>query len=481
MIKRLYWIGLTFCFAAAAFLPATSAETFPEVMFILDGSGSMKGDAGGQTKTEAARKVFALVVPKLPSEVRLGLAAYGHRRSKDCRDVDILVSPGSSDRDLILQKVMSIQPTGMTPIALAVTQVINLLKGRDTETTIVLVSDGKETCGGDPCAVVRALKDSGINFIMHVVGFDVTDEEKKQLTCIAEAGGGQYFGATDADSLLAALEKVRKDIAEKVEKAKTSVVKRTTKLGKLRLQLPKSSLISLRGFKITRKRDGKTIKDAEIKGQDTVHPLMVDDYSLTLSFANANYRPPTDVDIASFKVTGGETTSLSLGAIVFNIADGLVDANIDAVNVLRKGDAEPMLTIKPFENDYYLFKPKPLPEGEYDIALQYSRSPKATVVATNITVKSGKEAVVTLDSGIVLKRPEAAGVTGWDLVPSGTDKPVISVKRRWDNEEPLWRRFIVPPGTYDLYLNLKGMDEPLPAGEGVEIKKGQTLLFDSGM
>ena len=481
MRKRISLLWLTFVITAAALSPALSAEKFPEVMFIIDGSGSMKGDAGGETKMDAARKVFNLVVPKLPSEVRMGIAAYGHRRKKDCQDVEILVLPGSGDRDLILQKVKSIQPTGMTPIALAVTQVINLLKDRDAETTIVLVSDGKETCGGDPCAVVRSLKDSGINFIMHVVGFGVTEKEKEQLTCIAKAGGGQYFGAKDADSLFAALETVRNDIAEKVEKAKTTVVKTATKLGKFRLQLPESSLISLKGIKITRKRDGKIIKEAEIGKKDTVHPLLSDDYTLTLSFANANYKPPTDVEISSFKVVGGETTSLSLGAIVFNIAEKLVDLHLDAVSIIKKGASSPMLTIQSFGNGYYLFKPKPLPDGEYDVAVHYSRSPKPVVIATDITVKAGKETVVTADSGITLKKPQAAGVTGWDLMPSGTDKPMLATSRRSDNDEPLWRCFIVPPGTYDLYIHLKGMDEPLPAGQGIEIKKGQTLLFDTGM
>jgi len=142
----------------------SEAEEFPEVMFIIDGSGSMWGNAGGQSKIEAAKQVFEEIVPQLPSEVRVGLAAYGHRRKGDCNDIETLIPPGSNDRFALLQKVKAIQPKGKTPITKTVTQVANSLKGREVETTIILVSDGKETCEGDPCAAVRALKEAGIIF-----------------------------------------------------------------------------------------------------------------------------------------------------------------------------------------------------------------------------------------------------------------------------------------------------------------------------
>ena len=45
----------------------------------------------------------------------------------------------------------------------------------------------------------------------------------------------------------------------------------------------------------------------------------------------------------------------------------------------------------------------------------------------------------------------------------------------------MWRQFIVPPGIYDLHLLVEGMDEPLPAGEGIEIKKGETVRFETGL
>ncbi len=78
----------------------------------------------------------------------------------------------------------------------------------EDETTIILVSDGKETCDPDPCGLVKELKASGVKFVMHVIGFDVTEEERNQLECMATAGGGQYYTAGNAGEFMAAAREV---------------------------------------------------------------------------------------------------------------------------------------------------------------------------------------------------------------------------------------------------------------------------------
>ena len=87
---------------------------------------------------------------------------------------------------------------------------------------------------------------------------------------------------------------------------------------------------------------------------------------------------------------------------------------------------------------------------------------------------------VTLDTGIAIKPTESA-ISGWDLVPSGSEEPLLEVRRRWDNDYPLWYQFVVPAGSYDIWMVFKGSDEPLPVGEGVEIRQGELLEFDSGV
>ena len=184
-MKALRVVLLSLCLPLCA-----SAASLPEAVFILDASGSMAEAAGAQTKMAAAQAVLAQVVPAVAPEVKLGLAAYGHRGENDCTDIEVLVPPGTEDRAAVLARIAAMQPKGMTPISAAVTQVADLLKGRAAETTVVLVSDGQETCGGDPCATVKALKAAGVKFVMHVVGFAVTAADQAQLECIAQAGGG---------------------------------------------------------------------------------------------------------------------------------------------------------------------------------------------------------------------------------------------------------------------------------------------------
>ena len=457
------------------------AATMPEAMFILDASGSMLEAAGAETKIAAAKSVLAQVVPAVAPEVKIGLAAYGHRRENDCADVEILVLPGTEDRAAVLARIAAMQPKGMTPISAAVTQVADQLKGRAAETTVVLVSDGQETCGGDPCATVRALKAAGVKFVMHVVGFAVTAADQAQLECIAQAGGGKYFAAADAAGLLAALQEVSAEIAQKVEQAKTEVVTQATGLGKVRIVLPDGALQSLAGYRIVRKISDKVVKEGELPAADSTHPLMSGDYALTLLFANPNYQPPTEMPAGDFSVAKGATTDIALGALAFNVAEELKAAPVEAVVVADSATGREALRLLRHDNDYYLFKPKPLLPGTYDVAFLYRRCEKPAVVAEGLAVAAGRETVLTLDAGIQVARPEGTRVRGWDLVPAGGGEPWLAVRRGTDNDEPLWRPFIARPGTYDLILKVYDMDEDLPVGEGLEIRPGQTVRFDAGL
>lgn len=458
-----------------------SAVSLPEAVFIVDASGSMAGAAGGQAKIDAAKAVLAQVIPAVAPEVKIGLAAYGHRRENDCTDIEILAPPGNEDRNALLARVAAMQPKGMTPISAAITQVADRLKGRDAETTIVLVSDGQETCAGDPCAVVQALKTAGVKFVLHVVGFDVTDADKAQLECIAQAGGGKYFGAADGAALLAALQAVNAEIAQKVEQAKTQVVQQATGLGKVHIVVPESALPSLKGIRIVRKISEKVVKEGELPGADSTHPLMSGDYRLTVLFANPNYQPPTEMAAGDFTVVKGGTAEIALGDLVFNIAAELQEAPVEAIVITDSATGMEVLRILPNGNDYYLFKPKALLPGTYDVAFLYRRCEKPTPVAKGLAVTAGQETVLTLDSGIIVTRPSGTRVRGWDLRPAGGAEPALAIRRGFDNEEPLWRPFPVAPGTYDLILKVNDMDEDLPAGEGIVIEAGKTVQFDTGL
>ncbi len=475
------------------------ASSYPEVTFILDASGSMLGKAGDKTKMDAAKAALSQIIPGLAPEVKVGLVAYGHRRKGDCTDIEMLIKMGSNDRNALLEKVKTLQPKGKTPITGAVTMVVDQLKTKENETTIVLISDGIETCATDPCRAVKDIKNTGIKFILHIVGFGVSKEENQQLDCLAKAGGGKYLEANDTQSLLVALNNVSKEIEKKVEveKARSVEVKTATGLGKIKLSMPENTTKGMSGLKIIRLSDGKTVKEAGKLAAETTHPMMAGEYEVEYLFASPNYGAPTISKLGRITLSGGETREIRMGGIVFNIADTLKEkVPVRHVIIAESGSDKPVVMVNDNNNGYYNFVPKAVLPGKYDILIHYSHSPGPTKVAKDIIVKPGGETVVTLDSGIVFKEVKGTDISGWDLIPLSSQAiadtaeddgtplsapPLLQARPPSGNKSTLWTPYIVPEGKYRLLVHVKGMDEPLPVSEELLIQKGQTLNFDSGL
>ena len=192
----------------SVFVPLQAhAET--NILVIVDGSNSMWGQIENKAKVETARETLGKLVSDLPSEANLGLMAYGHTRESDCNDVELLSALGKDTPKMITTLIHTIQPTGKTPIATALSQSKDAFKGREGQNNhVLLVSDGIESCDGDPCAVAKELQEAGLNVSAHVIGFGVSKEEGKQLTCIAENTGGKYFDVADTAAFNEAVEEV---------------------------------------------------------------------------------------------------------------------------------------------------------------------------------------------------------------------------------------------------------------------------------
>ncbi len=209
---RRIWLAL----ALLLCIPATvlCAET-SLIFYILDGSGSMWGRVGGKIKMQAAKEVMTTLLKDTPNEIQGGVMVYGHRKKGDCSDIEVIVPIGPLNKEEAIAKINRINPKGKTPISDSISMAVDAVKGTEYVSTIVLVSDGIETCDKDPCAVVKKLKESGINFVMHVVGFDVKGEAAEQLACVAKEGGGEYFSTSNATGLLSALNRIKESVVEK--------------------------------------------------------------------------------------------------------------------------------------------------------------------------------------------------------------------------------------------------------------------------
>ena len=176
----------------------TTNVSAKNILFIVDGSNSMWTKIEKKTKIEITKKVLGDRIRNLSEAgVNAGLMVYGHRRQKDCNDIEQMVELKPLDKSKMIAKINSIKPRGKTPMAASIELAVKNLMNRNDRTTIILMTDGKETCSNDPCGAVRKLKaQAGDKFTLNVVGFDIVDEKDAlQLKCLAEAGGGRYYTA----------------------------------------------------------------------------------------------------------------------------------------------------------------------------------------------------------------------------------------------------------------------------------------------
>jgi Ca-activated chloride channel family protein len=197
---------------AMAALPARAAgegEAKPgKVMIVLDGSGSMWGQIDGTPKISIARDAIRELMAGWDPNLELGLSTYGYRRNGDCADIETLISVGQADPQAVVAAVEAIKPKGKTPLTEAVKQAAETLRYTEDAATVILISDGLETCDADPCAVATTLSEAGVAFRTHVIGFDLKKTEQEALRCLAENTGGVFIAAGDAASLQKALGEV---------------------------------------------------------------------------------------------------------------------------------------------------------------------------------------------------------------------------------------------------------------------------------
>ncbi|PHS25343.1 MAG: hypothetical protein COA85_07080 [Robiginitomaculum sp.] len=192
---------------ANLFLGSTSfAETSSsKTILVFDASGSMWGQIDGKPKITIARTVFDTVLKDWQPGNELGLIAYGHRRKGDCSDIEEIIAPGPVDAKTFSAALNALNPKGKTPLSAAVKQAAETLKYEENKATVILVTDGLETCNADPCAVASELEKLGVDFTTHVIGFDLSEKESRAVRCMAENTGGLYFSASNATELSAAI------------------------------------------------------------------------------------------------------------------------------------------------------------------------------------------------------------------------------------------------------------------------------------
>ena len=179
------------------------------VEIVVDASNSMWGQINGKSKMEIAKTTLEEVSYWLPDDLDLALRAYGNTSPSDrnnCTDSSLLVPFGERNREYVRHAIAGLRPTGQTPIAYALNQAAGDFGSLQSDRTLVLVSDGIESCGGDPVTAAYGLRQQGI--VVHLIGFGLgsaADEDAASLQAVANASGGRYVTAGSAEELRAAL------------------------------------------------------------------------------------------------------------------------------------------------------------------------------------------------------------------------------------------------------------------------------------
>jgi hypothetical protein len=179
------------------------------VELILDASGSMLKRMDGKRRIVIAKEVLIEAVNEhIPAGTPVALRVFGHKEVNSCRtDLEIALKPLDPAEASAAINSVNAMNLAKTPIADSLAAVEGDLKGAHEGAVIVLVTDGEETCDGDPAAVITALQEKGIDVSLNIVGFAIDNVELAgQFESWAELGGGRYFAANDQGGLSGAIE-----------------------------------------------------------------------------------------------------------------------------------------------------------------------------------------------------------------------------------------------------------------------------------
>ncbi len=219
-MKKILFILLTILFINSTFGQSPTSP-LTRILFIFDYSYSMYGKWGKEKKIDVARRILGNLVDSLgrTRNVQLALRLYGHQfptSPQNCNDTKLEVPFDFNNGPKIKAKLISNQPKGTTPIARSLEQCADDFPPMSNcRNIVILITDGIEACGGDPCAIAIALHKKGIILRPFVIGIGLDVELKKAFECL-----GDYYDANTEDSF----NKILTTVVTKATKVTTAQV-----------------------------------------------------------------------------------------------------------------------------------------------------------------------------------------------------------------------------------------------------------------
>lgn len=174
----------------------------PRVEFLVDMSASMSDVVGGEAGHDLVRAAIRTAVEALPADMSAAVRVYGHRverarRSESCRDTELVIPFTTGLTPAGLSPLDGLSPRGLTPLAQSLIAAGSDFPPGPDRRAIIVVTDGADTCDGDPVAAVKTLRARGLDVVVHTVGLNLTPGARSELSAIALAGGGTFQSVSD--------------------------------------------------------------------------------------------------------------------------------------------------------------------------------------------------------------------------------------------------------------------------------------------
>lgn len=302
-------------------------EQLTRILFVFDASRSMVNTHGPLTRMEGAKKLFYKFVDSLSKQknMQFALRMYGHTVKYppgNCNDSKLIVPFAKNNLALIKQKVSEAKPTGITPIEHSLTEAANDFPDSKAVNMIIIITDGIEECGGDPCKARQKLVEKGIVFKPFIIGIGLTPEQIKTFECV-----GSYYDYDNANTF--------SNISDIIIKQKLN--KTSTQVNLLDINSkPNETNVNMTFYDVNKKQYVYNYIHTlnYIGNPDT---LYIDDYPTYKVVAHTI--PPTESK--EVKLTVGKHTLIPIdapqGFLQINRAVGVYNYNEKIKCVVRKG------------------------------------------------------------------------------------------------------------------------------------------------
>lgn len=323
------------------------------ILFVFDASKSMMAKLQNTTRMEGAKSLFFKFIDSLGKDksYQFALRMYGHTVKYppgDCKDSKLVVPFGPNNLAIIKQRVMEAKPTGITPIEHSLTESAKDFKDNKTTNIVIIITDGIEECGGDPCKARQKLMEKGIVFKPFIVGIGLSPEQIKTFECV-----GTFYDFDD--------QSVFSTISNIIQQQK--LLRSTAQVNLLdNTSLPLETNVNTTFYDVNRK-EYKYNYIHTLNYQNNPDTLLLDDYPSYKVIAHTI--PPTESK--EVKLAPGKHTIIAIDAPQGNLTltrnEGAYNANEKVKCVVRKSNDMTTLNVQPLNSsEKYI-------TGNYDLEI----------------------------------------------------------------------------------------------------------------